>query len=420
MLCIGICRAAVHQLPTQQIFSTSLRKLHMDISPDVFENTAIAYAAKSDGELQKAKALFTLMANNQLVSVGSSFAVAALKLHLPVSPLFKWTVYSHFCGGETFEECKKVIHALNKSNVGVLLNYGVELKESEEDFETALRSNKEAVDFASKNKAVKAVCIKPTSYGRLALFEKIQNREELTKAEQKEFDKVKKRFDEVCAHATKKSVALYIDAEESWIQDTLDNMVEEMMRQYNGKTCVVFNTFQMYRWDRLDYLRQQIEKAKSGSYLLGAKLVRGAYMEKERERAREMKYKSPIHANKKAVDADFDKAVEICFDNIEHVFVCVASQSEKSNLEAMRLMNAKGLSYNSERVVFSQLYGMGDNITFNQAKLGFNATKYLPYGPVKEVIPYLIRRAQENTSVSGQTSRELSLLKKEVKRRKGC
>ncbi len=392
----------------------------MDISPDVFENTAIAYAAKSDGELQKAKALFTLMANNQLVSVGSSFAVAALKLHLPVSPLFKWTVYSHFCGGETFEECKEVIHSLSKSNVGVLLNYGVELKESEEDFETVLQSNKEAVDFARENRTVKGVCIKPTSYGRLSLFEKIQNREELTKAEQKEFDKVRKRFNEVCSHASKTNVALYIDAEESWIQDTLDDMVEEMMRQYNSKTCVVFNTFQMYRWDRLDYLQRQVEKAKVGNYLLGAKLVRGAYMEKERERAKEMRYKSPIHANKKAVDADFDTAVEICLDNFAHVYLCLASQSEKSNLAAMHLMAEKGINRNSERVVFSQLYGMGDNVTFNQAALGFNATKYLPYGPVKEVIPYLIRRAEENTSVAGQTSRELSLLKKEMKRRKGC
>jgi proline dehydrogenase len=392
----------------------------MDISPDVFENTAVAYAAKSNGELQKAKALFTLMANNQLVNVGSSFAVAALKLRLPVSPLFKWTVYNQFCGGETFEECKEVIQALKESKVGVLLNYGVELKESEEDFEKALRSNKEAVEFASKNKSVKAVCIKPTSYGRFTLFQKIQNKEELTKAEQKEFDKVTKRFDEVCAYAAKKNVTLYIDAEESWIQDTLDDMVEDMMREYNKTVAVVFNTFQLYRWDRLEYLREQVAKAKAGKYLLGAKLVRGAYMEKERERAKELHYKSPIHTSKKAVDADFDEAVELCLDNLNHVYVCVASQSEKSNLAAMHLMQARRLKRDSERVVFSQLYGMGDNITFNQANLGFNATKYLPYGPVKEVIPYLIRRAQENTSVAGQTSRELSLINKEVKRRKSC
>jgi proline dehydrogenase len=392
----------------------------MEIPPDIFENTAVAYASKSNRQLQKAKALFTLMANNQLVNAGSSLAVAALKMHLPVAPLFKWTIYNQFCGGETFEECKKVIHQLKNSNVGVLLNYGVELKESEQDFEKALRSNKEAVDFASKNKSVKAVCIKPTSYGRFSLFEKIQNKEELTKAERKEFDKVTKRFDEVCAYAAKKNVALYMDAEESWIQDTLDNMVEEMMRTHNVNSCVVFNTFQMYRWDRLAYLDAQIQKAKAGKYFLGAKLVRGAYMEKERERAKEMKYKSPIHASKKAVDADFDKAVELCFNNLDHVYVCVASQSEKSNLAAMRLMQAKGMKPDNERVIFSQLYGMGDNITFNQARLGFNATKYLPYGPVKEVIPYLIRRAQENTSVGGQTSRELALLNKEVKRRKYC
>ncbi|MCW5906430.1 MAG: proline dehydrogenase family protein [Chitinophagales bacterium] len=392
----------------------------MSISPQVFENTKVAFAAKTDGDLQQAKVLFTLMANNRLVELGSSLAISALQFHLPVAPLFRWTVYNHFCGGETFEECKKVIRQLEESNTGVLLNYGVELKETDEDFDKALAQNKEAVEFASGNKAVKAVCVKPTSYGRLALFEKIQQGTKLTKAEQKEFERVKERFDELCSYAASKNTALYIDAEESWIQDTLDAMVEELMSRYNRESCVVFNTFQLYRWDRLAYLQKQIDKAKTDGYLLGAKLVRGAYMEKERERATEKNYKSPIHANKQGVDEDFDKAVALCLENINAVYVCIASQSEQSNLNAMQMMEEKNMEPGNKRVVFSQLYGMGDNITFNQAKLGFNATKYLPYGPVKEVIPYLIRRAQENTSVAGQTGRELSLIKKELKRRKGC
>lgn len=390
----------------------------MKVPADIFEDTATAYAAKSTGELQKAKIMFQLMANNALVNAGSSLASFALSLHLPVSTLFRFTVYNHFCGGETFRECKKTIQHLQESNVGVLLNYGVELKETEADFDKTIASNIEALEFAGKNKAVKALCIKITGFGRFALFEKIQNKEKLSVAERREVLKIKKRFDKLCHVAAHNKVALYVDAEESWIQNPLDEMVEEMMEKYNREECIVFNTFQLYRWDRLDYLRGQMEKAKAGNYILGAKLVRGAYMEKERERAKELHYKSPIHANKKAVDHDFNEAVNICLDNLHLLHVCIASQSEESNLQAIHHIDRKKIDRSSERIVFSQLYGMGENITFNLAKLGFNATKYLPYGPVKDVIPYLIRRAQENTSVSGQTTRELSLIKKEIKRRK--
>lgn len=391
----------------------------MKISPDIFEDTETAYASKSNGELLKAKAMFSLMSNNALVGFGSSIANLALSLHLPVSPLFRFTVYNHFCGGETFEECKETIQELKQSNVGVLLNYGVELKETEEDFDKTIEKNIEALEFAGKNRSVKALCIKITGFGRFDLFEKIQNKEPLTVAEKREVVRVKKRLDKVCHVAAHNKVAVYVDAEESWIQNPLDEMVAEMMGKYNTKECIVFNTFQLYRHDRLDYLKDQIKKAKAGNYILGAKLVRGAYMEKERERAKEMKYPSPINPNKKATDKDFDEAVELCLDNLEHLHVCVATQNEHSNLLAMQEIEKKKIERGTDRILFSQLYGMGENITFNQAKLGFSATKYLPYGPVKDVIPYLIRRAQENTSVAGQTTRELSLIKKELKRRKG-
>jgi proline dehydrogenase len=390
----------------------------MKISPDIFENTEVAFADKSNGELKKAKVLFQLMSNNGLVGLGSSLANFALALHLPVSPLFRYTVYNHFCGGETFAECKHTIQKLEKNGVGVLLNYGVELKEREEDFNKTVERNIEALQFGGKNKAVKALCIKLTGFGRFGLFEKIQSAEKLSADEKQEFAAVKKRFDKICQVAEKNEVPLYVDAEESWIQNPLDEMVEEMMEKYNREKCVVFNTFQLYRHDRLAYLQQQIDRALAGQYVLGAKLVRGAYMEKERERAKEMGYKSPIHRNKKEVDDDFNKAVNLCLDNLENLYVCVASQSEESNLLAMEMVAKKKIDSNSPRIFFSQLYGMGDNITFNQAKLGFNATKYLPYGPVKDVIPYLIRRAQENTSVAGQTTRELALVVKEIKRRK--
>ena len=390
----------------------------MDILPDIFEDTETAFANLTNGGLQKAKALFTLVGNNSLVNIGSTLANFALSLHLPVSPLFKFTVYNHFCGGETFGECKKTVQKLEKSNVGVLLNYGVELKETEEDFDKTIARNLEAIAFAGKNKSVKALCIKITGFARFGLFEKIQNAEKLTAEEKKEFTAVKKRFEKLCEAAFENEVALYVDVEESWIQNPLDELVEEAMSKYNRKQCIVFNTFQMYRWDRLDYLQQQIERANAGNYFLGAKLVRGAYMEKERVRAVEMSYDSPIHKNKKAVDKDFDEAIKICLSNIKRVYLCVASHSEPSNLYAMKQMDKMKIEHSSHKIYFSQLYGMGDNMTFNQAKLGFNATKYLPYGPVRDVIPYLMRRAQENTSVAGQTGRELSLINKEIKRRK--
>ena len=389
----------------------------MKIPPDIFENTEVAFADKSNGELRKAKVLFQLMSNNSLVGLGSSLAGLALSLRLPVSPLFRYTVYNHFCGGETFDECKRTIQKLEKNNVGVLLNYGVELKEQEEDFNKTVEHNIEALVFGAKNKSVKALCIKITGFGRFGLFEKIQAGEELTTDEKHEFTQVRKRFDKMCHVAEKNDVPLYVDAEESWIQDPLDGLVEEMMEKYNRDKCIVFNTFQLYRHDRLAYLQGQIDKAAKGKYVLGAKLVRGAYMEKERARAKEMGYKSPIHKNKKEVDEDFNKAVNICLDHLDNLYVCVASQSELSNKLAMEFIEKKKIAHDNPRILFSQLYGMGDNMTFNLAKLGFNATKYLPYGPVKDVIPYLIRRAQENTSVAGQTTRELALIVKEMKRR---
>lgn len=389
----------------------------MKIKPDIFENTETAFALKTDFELQKAKTLFSLVGSPALVNIGSGAANLALSLHLPVSFLFRHSIYNHFCGGETFDECKTTIEHLAKSEVGVLLNYGVELKETEEDFDKTIAKNLEAIEFAGKNRMVKALCIKITGFGRFGLFEKVQIGEQLTAKENAELKRVKQRFEQLCATAAKLNVALYVDAEESWIQDPLDSMVEEMMMKYNQSFCVVYNTFQIYRWDRLAYLKEKTQKAIEGNYLLGAKLVRGAYMEKERERAEELGYPSPIHENKEAVDKDFNEAVSWCFNHLQHVYVCVASQSEESNLLAIALLKNKNDEEKS-RVLFSQLYGMGDNITFNLAKYGFQATKYLPYGPVKDVVPYLIRRAQENTSVAGQTGRELLLIKRELVRRK--
>jgi proline dehydrogenase len=389
------------------------------IDKDIFENTAVAFAHKTNTELKKAKLLFSLISNNTLVNFGTTMADFALRLHLPLSPLFRFTVYEHFCGGETFEECKKTIAKLHKSQVYTMLNYGVELKEREEDFDKTIEKNIEALEFAGQNKDAKVLCVKITGFGRLGLFEKIQEGKTLSTAESEELARVVARLDKLCQSASKNGVSIYADAEESWIQDPLDSMVEDMIAKYNHKRAVVFNTIQLYRWDRVEYLHKQLHAAKSAGHILGMKLVRGAYMEIERERAEKLGYKSPIHIDKEAADKDFDAAMNYCLDHLDHISVCIASQSEESNMLAVQQIDKKGIDRKHPHIVFSQLYGMGDNITFNLARLGFNAYKYLPYGPVKDVIPYLIRRAQENTSVSGQMGRELRLLTVEIQRRKG-
>jgi proline dehydrogenase len=390
----------------------------LTVDKDIFEDTAVAFAPKTNAELQKARILFSLISNNKLVRLGTAAAGLALRLHLPISPLFRYTVYEHFCGGETFDQCKKTIAKLNKSHVFAMLNYGVELKEEEADFDKTVEKNIEALEFAGQNSDVKVLCIKISGFGRFGLFEKMQAGERLTHAEQNEYDKVTARLDKLCHAAARNDVAIYVDAEESWIQDTLDTMVEDMMDKYNHKKAIVFNTIQLYRWDRLDYLHKELNAAKAKGYVLGAKLVRGAYMEKEREHAAKKGYRSPIHHDKDAVDKDFNKAMNLCLDHLDHVSVCIASQSEESNLLAIQHIDAKKIDRRHPHILFAQLYGMGDNITFNLARLGFNASKYLPYGPVKDVIPYLIRRAQENTSVAGQMGRELRLLTMEIERRK--
>ena len=384
----------------------------------IFDNTQTAFAAKTDLQLAKAKLLFQLFGVQPLVNFGSAFTSLSMAIGLPISPLYKYSVYNHFCGGETFAECKKKIKELDSFKVGSMLNYGVELKETEEDFEKTLSHTIEAINFAEENHSVKSICTKITGFGRFALLEKVHAKEKLNKEEEKEFNKIKQRLNRICKAAHEKNVVLYIDAEESWIQDPLDEMVDEMMQAYNKESAIIYNTYQLYRSDRLSFLKKSYEASKKQGYILGAKVVRGAYMEKERERAEKLGYPSPIHENKNNVDKDFNEAVEFCLQHLSDIAVCIASQSEESNRLAIKLMQRLNIPLNHSGVYFSQLYGMGDNITFNLAKFGCNACKYLPYGPVKDVIPYLIRRAQENSSISGQMGRELNLVNTEIKRRK--
>ena len=390
----------------------------MNPSKISFDNTEIAFQSLSNYQLKKANFLFKIFQNEFLVKLGSGFTEFAINWHLPIGPFIKPTIFNHFCSGENLQESITLIRELEKKNVGVLLNYGVEAKETDEEYEKSIQQNLSAIRLAGKEKNIKAVCIKLTGFGRIELFEKLQKNENLSDTEQKELDKINLRFDLLCEEAYKNQVAIYIDAEESWIQNPIDEMTLLRMSKYNKEKAIVCNTYQLYRADKLADLVKDIELAKSNNFILGAKIVRGAYVEKEAEYAATQNKKSPIHINKLGSDTDFNNALITCIDNISNVSICVASHNEHSCLLLTELLNAKNIPFNHPHIYVSQLYGMGDHITYNLLSLGLNCTKYIPYGPINDVIPYLIRRAQENGSVNGQMGRELKLLKTEIQRRK--
>ncbi|WP_136468655.1 proline dehydrogenase family protein [Flagellimonas onchidii] len=383
-----------------------------------FENTAIAFQLKTDSELERAYFLFKLIANEPLVRIGTAVTNFAIKAHLPIEGLIRATVFDHFCGGVNEEDCISIIDKMYEKGVCSILDYSVEGKEVEGQFDFALAKTLEVLDFVKEKDAIPFAVFKPTGFGRFELYEKVSSGKNLNELESKEWERVIDRFNQVCKKAHDLEVSLLIDAEESWMQDAADNVVLDMMRKYNKQKAVVFNTLQMYRWDRMDYLKQLHETARLEGFKIGLKVVRGAYMEKENERAEEMKYKSPICVSKKSTDKNFNMAIAYMMDNLDTISIFAGTHNEDSCLKLIKLMQEKGLTANQENIWFGQLYGMSDHITYNLTAEGFNAAKYVPYGPVKDVMPYLIRRAEENTSVAGQTTRELSLLQKEKKRRK--
>lgn len=385
--------------------------------PD-FTNTEIAFAYKSDEELSKSARMFGLMNKHWLVGLGSKLGVAAIKMHLPfVEGIVKNTIYEQFCGGTTLLESMRTIEKLQKFGVSTILDYGAEAKEKEEDFNHTMNETIRAIEFASRTPGVPMVSTKLTGMGRFGLLEAIQRGDVLSAEERAEYKNVLKRVDSVCYVASQKRVGLYIDAEETWIQDTINHLVNLMMKRYNRERVVVYNTFQMYRTDQLKYLMNSYNQAKKEGYMLGAKLVRGAYMEKERERAARMGYPSPIHPTKDATDDAFDTGMRFCVDHYEDIASCNASHNANSAFVQAELIAKRKIPRDHPHLWFSQLYGMSDNLTFNLAKSGFNVAKYVPYGPVREVVPYLIRRAQENTSVTGDMTREHQLVISEMKRR---
>lgn len=383
-----------------------------------FSNTAIAFAHKSDSELKKTAWLFKTMNNPNLVKFGSQMALKAVEWGLPFAEtVVENTIYQQFCGGTTLLNSSKTIENLAQNNTKSILDYGVEAKETEEDFNRTMVENIRAIEFAAKSKSIPFISIKITGIGRFDLLAKLQSNAPLTMEEQNEYFSVSKRLDSICHAGKDKGICVLIDAEESWIQDSIDRMANMMMARYNKEKVVVYNTFQMYRHDRLKFLKESYELAQQKEFLLGAKLVRGAYMEKERKRAEEMGYPTPINPDKVATDKLYNDGLVFCATNYERIACINATHNAQSSKLLAELMEEMQIPHNHPHFYFSQLYGMSDNITFNLAAAGYNVAKYLVYGTVKDVIPYLVRRAQENTSVTGDMSRELSLITTEVKRR---
>ncbi len=384
----------------------------------IFTNTQIAFALKSDSELERAYFLFKLIESQPLVKIGTAVTNFALKAHLPVEGLIRSTVFDHFCGGINENDCLAVVDKMFTKGVCSVLDYSVEGKEEESQFDAALEMTLKTIEFAKERDAIPFAVFKPTGFGRLSLYEKIGKKESLTSSEQEEWNRVEARFDNVCKTAHDKNVALLIDAEESWMQDAADDLVAQMMQQYNKEKVIVYNTLQLYRWDRLDYLKKLHALAQKEGFHIGMKLVRGAYMEKENERAKEFAYPTPICASKQATDDNYDATVLYMMEYIDKMAIFAGTHNEESSYKLMQWMEEKNIAKNDSRICFGQLYGMSDNISYNLAAHGYNVAKYLPFGPVRDVMPYLIRRAEENTSVAGQTSRELSLIKAEKARRK--
>jgi len=384
-----------------------------------FSNTEIAFKGKSSLRLTKAYLLFKIVSSKTLVAVGSAVTKTALKLHLPINYFIKKTIFEQFCGGEYIDECDATIKELAKFNIGTILDYSVEGKEGDADLDRTAEEIIKTIEKAQQNPSIPFSVFKPTGVSQFSILEKANNGiEKLTPTEKQQYERVLARIDRICKKAYDLKVPLYIDAEDSWIQDTIDRIVEQMMQKYNQEEVIVYNTLQMYRWDRLDYLKKSHQHALDNNYKIGVKLVRGAYMEKERARALEKGYTSPIQKDKEATDRDYDLAVQYCIEHINDFALCAGTHNEKSCLNLARLIEKHQLDKKDKRIYFAQLLGMSDHISYNLANEGYNVTKYVPYGPIREVLPYLIRRAEENTSVSGQTGRELSLIIKEKKRRK--
>lgn len=391
----------------------------MSVKPQIsFENLEVAFASKSDADLRKMYLIFATVNSNLAVSIGTKLANWSFAVGLPIKGLMKKTMFGHFCGGEDVKDCQKTVEELAEFNIHSILDYSVEGKGNEKSFEATKHEILKTIVRSAGDDKIPFAVFKVTGLGDYRIMTKIQAGKQLNEKEKASFERLKNRIDELCRAAFDANTKILADAEESWFQDVIDDMVYEAMEKYNKNSCIIYNTYQMYRHDMLGRLKKAHQVAKSKGYLLGVKLVRGAYMEKERDRAEDKGYKSPIQPNKDATDRDYNAALEYCMANIESIGLVSGSHNEKSNAYLAELISGHGLDPKDDRVYFAQLYGMSDNISFNLADAGYNVVKYVPYGPVEKVMPYLSRRAAENTSVAGQSSREFELVKREMARRK--
>ena len=388
------------------------------LNKQIFENTEIAFQLKSDTELERAYFLFKMISHQPLVRIGTAATNFALKTNLPVEGLIRSTDFDHFCGGVNEDDCLPVIDKMFEKGVSSVLDYSVEGKEAEEQFDGAMEKVLKIIRFADEKEAMPIAVFKPTGFGRFHIYQKVSEGLNLSVEESQEWERIKERYHKVCKLGVERDVEILIDTEESWMTKAVDDLLEELMSTYNKEKAIVYSTLQLYRWDRLDYLKALHIRAKKAGYKLGYKIVRGAYMEKERERAKAKGYPSPICPNKQATDDNFDDTMLYILKNLKDIALFIGTHNEESTYKAMKLMDELNISKSDNSVWFGQLYGMSDHISFNLAALGYNVAKYVPFGPVKDVMPYLIRRAEENTSVEGQTNRELALLKTERKRRK--
>jgi proline dehydrogenase len=385
--------------------------------PDL-SDTAIAFADKSNADLWRATWLFRIIGNPTISGIGQGFTKVALALRLPIKGAIKATIFKQFCGGETIEESLATAARLAKSGIGTILDHSVEGQDDEDALDDTVTEVLRTIAVAKKRKDIPFCVFKPTGISRTELLADISTGTALNADEEWEWQRVQKRMERLCKAAHDADVPLLVDAEESWLQPAIDALVDAMMAKYNRTRAIVYNTVQLYRHDRLDFLKASHAKALEGGYRIGMKLVRGAYMEKERERAAELGYPSPIHVDKTSVDRDYDTAIVYCLDHLDRIAFMAGTHNEQSSLLLARQMNERGIAHTDDRICFAQLLGMSDNISYNLAAAQYRVAKYVPYGPVREVLPYLIRRAAENTSVKGQTGRELGLLLAERRRRK--
>jgi proline dehydrogenase len=383
-----------------------------------FDNTSVAFAGKSNASLKFSYWLFKVMNSPFWVKALSLLAKIAVVLKLPVKPIIKYTVYRQFCGGESIKECNKVINELGKAGIGSILDYSVEGIDDEEDSEKVKSELLRIIEFSQSNKNIPCVCLKITGIGSFNILEKKSEGASFSEKEEKEYNRIIIRLNELCEAANKAGKQIYIDAEESWIQPAIDDMTENMMKKYNTEKAIVFTTVQMYRKDRLEYFENLITKAKSEQFIPGVKIVRGAYLEKENSKAKEKGMPSPINPNKETTDSLYNESLKLAINNINNIEICAGTHNVNSCVFLTSLMKEKNLPNNYRGIWFSQLYGMSDNISYNLANEGYNVSKYLPYGPVKSTLPYLIRRAQENTAIAGQMGKELKYIIAEIERRK--